>query len=92
MLPDIYDSEINVNNLIWEGIVQNWATSDEIITFIDNYIESEHYAALSNHDQLGIDNFRRLIEYSLERTPRPSRLIYDYIEYRLGDYGWQLED
>ncbi len=90
MLPQT-DTEVNPFNGIWEGIVHKWATSVEILAFLAYYVESEHYESLSNHDKLEFDTFRRLV-YDALRDKKPSILLYNYLEYRLGDFGWKLED
>ena len=78
-------------NEIWEGIVHKWATGAQIIDFIEGFLDSDYYDELSNHDQLGHDIFyRTMLDELCEH--RPSKVIYQYVEYRLGDYGWQLED
>ncbi len=91
MLPDIHDTEVNPYNAIWEGIVQKWATSAEILAFLAYYVESEHYESLSNHEQLSFDTFRRVV-YAALRDKKPTILLYHYLEYRLADFGYQLED
>ncbi len=90
MLPQL-DIEINSYNAIWEGIVHGWATSEEIIAFLAYYVESEHYESLSNHEQLDFDIFKRLVCDDL-CDKKPSQLLYDYLLFRLADFGWQLED
>ncbi len=78
-------------NEIWEGIVHKWSSATEVLAFLATYVESEHYHSLSNHDQLEFDTFRRLVYDSL-RNEEPSMLLYNYLAFRLGDYGWKLED
>ncbi len=90
MLPSP-DTQINPQNTIWEGIVHCWATPEQIISFLDTYMESDDYLSLSNHDQLEFGYFKRLLEDTLVHTPI-FELIYNYIEYRLGHYGWNLQD
>ncbi len=76
---------------IWHSIVHCYATSADILAFLDTYLESEHYESLSHKEQLAFDTFRRLV-YEALIGKRPTNLLYHYLEYRLGDYGWQLED
>ena len=78
-------------NEIWSAIVHKWATAAHIIDFIETFLDSDYYDNLSNHDQLALDVFYRTILDELADHV-PNHVLYEYVEYRLGDYGWQLED
>ena len=74
---------------IWHAIVGKWATSAQVLSYIDYYIEHEHYAPLSNNSQLEIEHFRRVIDDALVEHGTTA-LLYEYVEFRLGKYGWAI--
>lgn len=92
MLPDVYDTEINELNEIWEGIVQNWATSDEILELLEAYEQSEGFEILSAQAHSEYVVFKMLVKDELAKSTRPSRLLYFTVQHFLYGFGWNLED
>ncbi len=76
---------------IWTEIVHKDATPGEILTFLDGYVKSDHYARSPARARLDFDEFRQLIEETLEDEDC-FHLICDYVQYRLLFYGALLED
>ena len=78
-------------NEIWAGIVHKWAVGPQIIDFIETCLDSDYYDNLSTPEQSSLDVFYHVILDELA-DQAPNNVLYEYVEYRLADYGWELED
>ncbi len=75
----------------WKHIVNKDATPGQILSFLDAYLKSDHYARSPLRARLDFNKFYRLIEESLEDEDC-FHLVCDYVHYRLLFYGALLED
>ena len=80
-------------NEIWEGIINGYATDEEILIFLDAYEESDGYKVLSDKALFEYTIFKRIItkELSVSKPgPFPSPLIYYTVKHFMYGYGDNL--
>ncbi len=80
-------------NEIWEGIINGYATDEEILIFLDAYEESDGYEFLSDKELSEYILFKRIItkELSVSKPgPFPSPLIYYTVKHFMYGYGDNL--
>ena len=75
---------------IWDGIVHEYATGDEILIFLDAYEQSAGYEILSEEARSQYVVFKMLVKDELAESD-PSSLLYHYVQHFLYGFGWNLE-
>jgi len=76
---------------IWDGIVDEYATDEEILMFLDAYEESAGYEILSDEARSQYVIFKMLVTEELGNS-EPSSLLYHYVQDFLYGYSCNLDD
>ena len=75
---------------IWDAIVHEYATGDEILIFLHGYEQSAGYEVLSEEARSRYVVFKMLVKDELAESD-PSSLLYHYVQDFLYGFGWNLE-
>jgi len=76
---------------IWDAIVHEHATGDEILTFLDAYENSAGYEILSEEARSRYVVFKMIVTDELADS-LPTSLLYNYVQDFLYGFGWSLEN
>ncbi len=76
-------------NEIWEGIINGYATDEEILMFLDAYEESAGYEILSDRAHYDYSIFKKAVTEELAIS-KPGPLLYHCIRNVMYDFGTNL--
>ncbi len=76
-------------NEIWEGIINSYATDEEILMFLDAYEESEGYEILSDKALSDYAIFKKVVTEELAIS-KPGPLLYHCIRNVMYGFGTNL--
>ncbi len=74
---------------IWCKVMDDDATGDEILDYLDSFRHSRYYGLLSDSEQSFFDAFKVSLVAHLADFP-PEKLLYRFVEFFTSDYGWSL--
>ena len=82
---------LNMLNEIWEGIINSYATDEEILMFLDAYEESAGYEILSDRAHYDYLIFKKAVTEELAIS-KPGPLIYHCVRELLYGFGTTLNN